>query len=214
MLKSNWGSWLVLASASVVVFPSMLYLTRPASTDTVQKLENHAEVQAVRPEHKNQQASSASVERSVNDIDRMAESDIDSGLNNVSDRSEEESAVSGGGEHYPAADQSFSQVPTYNPPQNYEALADEASGNRIIRSGYAVSTNFQAEPATGSTKSPSRTAQKQENPKDIEASENASLYLAEIQAPVQNNKSKCPPVYMELNGYAKNMRTAMGCETE
>lgn len=213
MLKSNWGGWLALASASVVVFPSMLYLTRPASTDIVQKLENSAEVRAARAEDKNQQPSPASVERPINDIDRMAESDLESGLNNVSDRSEDESAVSGGEEHYPTADQSFSQVQTYNPPQN-KALADKVSGNRIIRSDYAVRTNFQVESATGSTKSPSTTAQKQENPKDIKASENASLYLAEIQAPVHNNKSKCPPVYMELNGYAKNMRIAMGCESE
>lgn len=36
------------------------------------------------------------------------------------------------------------------------------------------------------------------------------LYTAKIQAP-QNIKPKCPPVYMSVNAYARNMRIAMGC---
>ncbi len=216
MLKSNWGGWLALAS--VVVFPSMLYLSRPVSTDTARKIENHAEVRVEQTENKNQQLSSVSAERSVNDIDRVEEIEIESGLNNIPDRSEEESAASGWEEHYPNANQSFSQAQTYNSSQNYNNKDSDAgvSGNRILRSDFAASINFQAEPetATGTTKSPSQIAQKQENLNSIKASENAFLYLAEIQAPAQNNKSKCPPVYMELNGYAKNMRIAMGCDSE
>jgi len=217
MFKSNWGGWLVLAS--VVVFPSMLYLARPVSTDTVQKSENsspnYAEVRVAHAENKNPQRSSASVGRSVNDVDRAEELELEPDLNTIADRAEEESAASVWEEHYPTANQPSSRVQTYNPPENYNKVSGEGlSGNRIVGSDYAVSTNFQAAPATGSTKSSSRTAQQQENLNNIKASENSSLYLAEIQAPIQNNKSKCPPVYMELNGYAKNMRIAMGCDSE
>lgn len=37
------------------------------------------------------------------------------------------------------------------------------------------------------------------------------LYTAKIQ-PLQNSKPSCPPVYMGINAYARNMRTVMGCD--
>jgi len=217
MFKSNWGGWLVLAS--VIVFPSMLYLTRPASTDTIQKSEsfslNHAEVSAEQVEDKNQQLSSARVGHAVNDIDMAEESGIESNLNDMSDSSEEESMAPEREERYLKANQQFSQMQSYNSSESYkEVSVAEVSENRITRSNFSASINIQAESVTATTKSSSKTGQKQGNLNNIKASENAFLYLAEIQPPVQNNKSKCPPVYMELNGYARNMRAAMGCDNE
>ncbi len=215
MFKSNWGGWLALAA--VVVFPSMLYLTRPAPTDTIQKSENpdlkHAEVSTGQVEDKKQQLSSSGVGHAVNGIDMAEDSGIEPALD--TDMLEEESMAPEREERYLKANQQFSQAQSYNSSENYkEASVAEVPENRITGSNFSASINIQAESATATTKSSGKTGQKQKSLNNIKASENAFLYLAEIQPPVQNNKSKCPPVYMQLNGYAKNMRIAMGCDNE
>ncbi len=218
VLKSDWGGWLVLAS--VVVFPSVLYLTQPLPIDTVEKPDhsdsgaNHAEISQQYKRESSPSQLSTRDEHAENNIDLAVGSEIDSDLTEMPDTPEYVSEISEQEEYDPDAQASFSSSDIYDNP-----AAKGLSGSNISGPDFAVSNPVQEKNRTVSeTGSASVSAAVSETTvevaENVTASDNSNLYLAETETPVQSTETKCPPVYMELNAYARNMRTAMGCDSD
>ena len=218
VLKSDWGGWLVLAS--VVVFPSMFYLTQPSSIDTVETSDypdsgaNRAEISQQHKRESSPSLLSTRDEHADNNIDLAVESESDSDLTEMPDTPEYAAEVSEQEEYDPDAQESFLSSDIYDNP-----AAKGLSGSNISRPDFAVSNPVQEKNRTVSdTGSASVSAAVSETTvevvENVIASDNSNLYLAEVQTPVQSTETKCPPVYMELNAYARNMRAAMGCDSD
>lgn len=234
-VKAEWSGWLVLTA--VVVFPGMLYLTRQSPADTAGNTE-HARVKrsgiVPAPHRKNKQAV---LPAPAEDSARVTPSENTDALARVSDSASDPASSSHVSSDAPTDEPAIPQREgtdrsddaITSPTETYSTESDNPSvespsGNMAVANHYytASGANVAQETATtvtavtGSSAPATRTAgsaQKQSRPSRVTSANKSilsPLYTAQIDPP-QKVKPKCPPVYMGINAYARNMRIAMGC---
>lgn len=235
-VKSDWGGWLVLTA--VVVFPAMLYLTRMAPRDSVGST-THTDVNRSETvpaqSRENKQAAlpaegSAHAMPSENTAALSQASDSDSAPTGRADISSNIATISTDESVTPrrettdrAGDEITSQPESYSNESDNSSVESPsesiASVNYYNISGGNTNVNSQ-ETATTAVGSPATvttgSTQKQSVSSRVSSPGSANnsilspLYTAQIDPPPKI-KPKCPPVYMGINAYARNMRIAMGC---
>ncbi len=236
-VKSDWGGWLVLTA--VVVFPAMLYLTRMAPRDvagsTMHASVNRSETVPAQS-RKNKQAAlpaegsahamssentAALAQASDSDPSPIGRADISS---NIATISTDESVTPRREITDRAGDEVTSQPESYSnesdnssverPSENIAAVNyyNVSSGNTNINVSQETATTAVESPTTGTTGSPGKQSGsgRVSSPGSVNNSILSPLYTAQIDPPPKI-KPKCPPVYMGINAYARNMRIAMGC---
>ncbi len=229
-VKLGVNVWLVVTA--VVVFPAMLYLTRTVPDDNVDHTEhvsvNRSET-LFAPAQESKQAvlstgSSVAVTSSENTASPVEASNSD--FDDRSDMAIDEPDHLRREQTYRSGDKRTLASETYIRKSDTLPVKSR-SGNTAAVNYYTVGGGNARQTAATVTESPAVTDVREENgvknkPTPSRVSSQARLtgtdnsmlsplYTAEIQKP-QNIKPKCPPVYMSVNAYARNMRIAMGCD--
>ncbi len=204
-VKSDWGGWLLLAA--VTVFPSMLYLTQPLSAGTPDKPvallkgNSNPDVASQLNQDVLPRRLSALSEQPENNSEQILESIVAPGLTEVKND----------GVDIP---NDFSTSD-----DKYNSVASGQLERGIPRSDFVGNSNIQEQSGgvvdvVSVRASAAMTDETVVLAETTIADENVYLYLAEVDYPSPINENKCPPVYMQLNDYARNMRSAMGCDSE
>ncbi len=220
---------IVLVLTAVVIFPSMLYLTRQAPVDVGGRAEqvgikNRSGIRQI-PGRKNRQAIP-----SRRGSARVMSSDF-AGRSDVSANSEtiNKSALPRQENVYLRDKEASQEAEIYTQSSTASAV-ESLPGNTATVNYYTVSNSavvaqermpaaVVSSAATGAIQNTDRQAGSSRvtgigpnNAASIGNSIRPPLYTAEIQQP-RNSKLKCPPVYISVNAYARNMRAAMGCDS-
>ncbi|HEC07252.1 MAG TPA: hypothetical protein ENJ12_10390 [Thiolapillus brandeum] len=221
-VKSDWGGWLALAA--IVVFPSMLYLTRPQTEKAVGSAElaspnethvlrqNEGDKEPVLPPARvtgnADEAESQAAEWAMSDPDA---SDTPETYEDKSASDEPEERYSENSEPEDSYQQTFAAPETDQESQSMPFRS--ATGNRAV-TDYMTDSGNAGETAAEAPVSSAVNTGTEENVASAEGVESSFLYTAETEVQPQVTKPSCPPVYMALNDYARNMRIAMGCDSE
>ncbi|HEB54953.1 MAG TPA: hypothetical protein ENI98_01355 [Gammaproteobacteria bacterium] len=222
-VKLGGNIWLVLTA--VVVFPAMLYLTRTVPDDTIENPEhasvNRSETLQASSWKNKSPVSSSDIRHAGNMADTREVSDSYSDSDERSDMVTDQPDRPRREQSYRREDQARS-IPERLIGKSDNSPVESRSGKMAAVNYYTVggSANVVRETATTALESPpaSVTAGTEKKSASSSATSQSSvdnsilspLYTAEIQKP-QKIKPKCPPVYMGINAYARNMRIAMGC---
>ncbi|VAX13467.1 hypothetical protein MNBD_GAMMA24-714 [hydrothermal vent metagenome] len=237
-VKLGGNIWLVLTA--VLVFPAMLYLTRQGPADLDGHAEqvgiNRSEILPIpKQEHKQRVPAIGSTAR---DMSSESTGSPGNAANSYPDPAANSGISSDPAIDKPAApaprraetyrsdnepslsSEIYTQEPT-NPAVesrtvntdtvNYysvgsTAVAQKMASPAAVESPAATGTSGSHQKQTGSNNVTTRS----NTIASVDNSILSPLYTAKIQQP-QKSKPKCPPVYMAVNAYARNMRIAMGC---
>ncbi len=211
IFKSDWSGWIVLAA--IVVFPSMFYLTQPENvlekTDSFETGEGVVSSSAQQTRAVYSEPLSISSENSAHSS--VSKKDANITLIKLDDELADTSNISAPQESLSGADKYFlsAEVSTRLAIKERRQTDFSVSNRRQRQTTSVPATDIARASASSLNKT---TAQ----PEDNTINENAYLYLAEMDysEPESNAEKKCPPVYQVLNDYARNMRIAMGCDSE
>jgi len=216
ILKSDWGGWLLLAA--IVVFPLMLYLTQPTLINELEKTANSDTDEIFVNIMKQPQQRGGADQVSIPSEDSEPHVELRVGatiaLTNFDDRLSDVSEISYQKLNYSRDEKTFlSEVASIN------SVVEEQRGDNISKTNFAIKNNSQGKAIIVSERKV-RTVLVRVSNETAAPIENATtnednyLYLAEVDYSEQSIENKCPPVYQELNDYARNMRTAIGCDSE
>lgn len=209
MLKSDSLLFLLVAGMAL---PSVLYFTRPVSLDETDTDTYPHQGFASIPQQNTHAVSSEAFYENAGGETLNDDAELQASLANIPEPADKES---NGGADIPARE--VSERYKNNPvlPVNYPAN----SGQRSLAAADSSRRDMiPPEQAASETITDSR-GMSDQNPAGSTTGRkllvaNGNLYLAEMQAPPPGGKTRCPPVYMGLNDYARNMRAAMGCDSE
>ncbi len=234
-VKLGGNIWLVLTA--VVVFPAMLYLTRQAPVDVAIHPEQASISQSEKllaPIQENKQIAPSVAEGSARATpsEKLAKastfySDPADSLNISSNTTVDKSvsAPSRREETYQDDNQPSLSPEIYTRESAKPSIQSPAVNTARVNYYSVGNANMAQETATTAVESAaagvsattkkqsgsSRAATSQSRVASVDNSILSPLYTAEMQPPPPKIKPKCPPVYMSINAYARNMRIAMGC---
>ncbi|HEB86439.1 MAG TPA: hypothetical protein ENI68_05410 [Gammaproteobacteria bacterium] len=238
-VKVDWSGWLVLTA--VVVFPAMLYLTRQGPADTTGNTEHARVKRSGVLQAQSRENKQAVLPAPAKDSARVTPSENTDALARVSDSASDPASrshvssdaatdepVTPRREETDRSDDEITSPTEIYSTESDNPPVESPSGNMATVNYYNVSggnthVNLAQETApaavglaatgtTGSTEKQSGSS-RVSSPNSVTRANNSilsPLYTAQIDPP-QKVKPKCPPVYMGINAYARNMRVAMGC---
>jgi len=210
-IKLERARWLILIS--VIVFPAMLYLTRPVPAGMVENIDTTAVNKPIFSQRDGVEKRRIFIPLSSRHIDNSRDisisADVVPDLADRADMLDDESAAPVHKNNYWNGNASLlqRQNPNYTP-------SSEAVENNPSSYVYTTNSNVYQETGTGYSEPAAKKANNNQAFNNINTNDNPYLYDAGIESQIQNNTTKCPPVYMAINDYSRNIRAGMGCDSE
>ncbi len=216
--------------SALLVFPLMFFLASPQSVHFLE-LAEHSDSSDSQPEVSQQTQAQqyrptdmANEREQQNELNQNLDSTLDSDLTDNSDsvdylpetsaleRHEQE-------EYDPDFQESFITNEPYTNTASTRSVKNNISTLSFTRSHYTqeqsgIAFEETAPVSVTSSNTSAVTTKNTVTENNIAGEDNSNLYLAKTEYVVERVKNKCPPVYGEINSYARNMRIVMGCDTE